>query len=628
MSKAMLTKSLAILLNLALVGTSFADMGVPGAAASAAAMPDFVKALTPPEQLGYITDSYQGQTDKPVVLIQDLHANYGVQKKIESLLEFLQPKVSPNGQPMVLGIEGAWGKLDLTKIRNVPEKPRLAASNFLLKEAEISGMEHYAALTPDPIEFYGIDNPEDYIMHVNLFRKSLAARLELAGKIDKLRESVNQAKADGSAALRRLWKLSDEFHAGKIGLDELSHALNTPLSNYGQAEAALASAENDAADHAKGDKAFYLKNVVAADQDLELLARLFRQQLTMEEVQYVAGRVPQMLVVIQALIPGENMQLWEDTVRSAIDHYAVALLRNQPLSAHAEELAANHPASSVVIVTGGFHTAGIMEDLKIKKMSYVVIAPVVESESAQDERLYIKRMMGIHVTQPEISSAVQAYASARTVPGIELYSAAGESETNGATPEIAKDAKLAGDVNTAFANGANAADIGRTLEGASPVGAVAMAGAIDENVQDPVIKTPLSLFARGKALLTTFLQRVGVMKPIEVAADSQARNAADVTLGGQEATTQTTAAPAKSGGILRRVVTVTTALTLGAVNLMGQSGHQFQQVAQTHASSSPLTWALGIGATAVGAVVAYRNREKIQQGLIEMRGRIAEAGAA
>ncbi|HVO33370.1 MAG TPA: hypothetical protein VMU17_05585, partial [Elusimicrobiota bacterium] len=140
------SKSLAILINVALVGTSFADVGMPGL--SSAAAPDFVRALTPPTKIGYVMDSFQGRTDKPVVLIQDLHGNYSVQKNIVNILKFLQPKVAQGGRPMVLGIEGAWGPIDLAQVRQAPEKARGAAADFLLIEAEISGMEHFAAMSP------------------------------------------------------------------------------------------------------------------------------------------------------------------------------------------------------------------------------------------------------------------------------------------------------------------------------------------------------------------------------------------------------------------------------------------------------------------------------------------------
>src|SRR5258708_27233054 len=51
------------------------------------------------------TTLFRSKSENPVVLIQDLHANYGVQKKIVGLLEHLQPAVASESRPMVLGIE-------------------------------------------------------------------------------------------------------------------------------------------------------------------------------------------------------------------------------------------------------------------------------------------------------------------------------------------------------------------------------------------------------------------------------------------------------------------------------------------------------------------------------------------
>jgi len=68
-----------------------------------------------------------------------------------------------------------------------------------------------------------------------------------------------------------------------------------------------------------------------------------------------------------------------------------------------------YPHSSTIIITGGFHTAGIADDLKLKKISYVVIAPVVEAQTAQDEAIYLKRMMGIHITGEQIAEGARAF---------------------------------------------------------------------------------------------------------------------------------------------------------------------------------------------------------------------------
>ena len=421
------TKSLAILLNLTLVGTSFADVGVPGAAASAVAMPDFVKALTPPEQLGFVTDSYPGQTDKPVILIQDLHANYGVQKKIEAILKHLQPLVAQGERPMVMGIEAAWGDVDFTPIKKRAEKVRQVAGEFLLKEAEITGMDQFAIMSKSPVKVVGIDDPQDYVLHRNLVQKSMIARLQLAQKVERLRAAVASNRTDAPHALRRLWRIDDAFHEGKMDLPELSKKLGVPLlQNYGQAEAALAQRKAELADQSRDKQGVYLSNLVLADENLQLLSRLLRQQLTLEEVAYVSHHTQEMLVAIQSLLPGENMDMWKEAIHSAADYYAIALMRDKPLSEHARELAQNNPDTSVVVVTGGFHTAAISQYFKEKKVSYMVIAPAVESHTDYDEMLYVKRMMGIHLSKADMIQKGLPQMAAKSVQSLLGPSAAVE----------------------------------------------------------------------------------------------------------------------------------------------------------------------------------------------------------
>jgi len=407
-----ITKTLSILISGAIAVGSFPTSA--GAVESAAVMPEFVKTLTPPANLGFVDSYYQGSTQHPVVLIQDLHANVGVQNKIQGILEDFQPKIGGNGSPMVLGMEGAWGDVSFSPLQAANPKVRKKAADFLLKNAEISGMEHFAVMSNKEVKIVGIDNPADYILHSELFKQSLAARLSLAKKTDKLRYAVNSSKGSAPRELQRLWKAEENFHAGNMSLADLSKKLDVELTNYRQAEEVIAKQKAAIAKKVEGEQGFLVKNVTEADQNLSLLSRLLREQLTLEEVQYASKRVPAMLLTVQALLPGENIALWNDTVRSAIDHYAIAILRDKPLAEHALELAQKYTDRSVVVVTGGFHTAGIERMLKAKKISYVAIAPVVESHTAKDEALYLTRMMDIHVTDVEIANGMQVRPSAHT----------------------------------------------------------------------------------------------------------------------------------------------------------------------------------------------------------------------
>src|SRR5665213_514518 len=161
-------KFLSVIVSISLVWTSghvaeAAQAGVD-ALASTSNLPQFH--LLPPSGLGRIVDyfnSSDGATEKAtepakklVILIQDLHANYGVQKNIAALLDFLTSKLSSTDSshlsiapstfpPFALAVEGAAGNVDSSPIAMVPdEKVRAAASDYLMRQGELTGAEYFA----------------------------------------------------------------------------------------------------------------------------------------------------------------------------------------------------------------------------------------------------------------------------------------------------------------------------------------------------------------------------------------------------------------------------------------------------------------------------------------------------
>jgi hypothetical protein len=405
-------KTLSILLS----GAMLASTLQPAFAApvAAPAVPDFVRAFTPPVRLGYVDSFYKGSTEKPVILIEDLHANYGVQKNIMGMLSFIQPRVTAGDRPMILGAEAAWGPIDTSYFRNITPKVRKAMCDIFLKEAEISATEHFAVTSEKPVQLVGVDSKEDYLLHRDLIRRSMAARLKLADKVDSLRASIAYAKNDAPKDLKKLWKLEEAFRKGDMDLNELARNLGVKsIADYGEAEAFLYRVKIRAAQKA-GDKAAGLVALVKADQDMELLSRLFRQQLTLEEVEFVTAKLPEILAAVKAFQPEINMAEWEDAIKAALDYYAIALMRDKPLAEHAFELAQGNPDTSVVVVAGGFHTAGIKDILRRKNMSYVVISPIVQSQTMHDEALYISRMMGNHLTPQTLVGDIRQMAVTQT----------------------------------------------------------------------------------------------------------------------------------------------------------------------------------------------------------------------
>src|SRR5258706_7345951 len=98
-----------------------------------------------------------------VILIQDLHAHYGVQKNIAGLLDFLSDKLKKTrNPPSALAVEGASGPVDSSVMALFPdEKVKLAASDYLMREGELTGAEYFAIKRRLPKFLVGAENEKD-----------------------------------------------------------------------------------------------------------------------------------------------------------------------------------------------------------------------------------------------------------------------------------------------------------------------------------------------------------------------------------------------------------------------------------------------------------------------------------
>src|SRR5579871_4124096 len=200
MTRPFIPRFLAVLLSATLVWTSGgvldAAMAAPEVFAGPTDLPQFK--LIPPGQLGRIVDYFNAErksgragerakqpgTAPLVILIQDLHAHYGVQKNIAGLLDFLSEKLSifssslpllrSPAPPFALAVEGASGPIDSSVMALYPdEKIKLAAADYLMREGELTGAEYFAIKRGLPNFLVGAENEKYYLAHRELFRKTL-----------------------------------------------------------------------------------------------------------------------------------------------------------------------------------------------------------------------------------------------------------------------------------------------------------------------------------------------------------------------------------------------------------------------------------------------------------------------
>jgi|GEM_PF-2064966 len=371
-----------------------------------AAMPEFVKTFTPPTRLGYVVNSFKGTSKQPVVLIQDLHANFGVQTKIVSMLKMFQKSADVSSK-MIVGAEGAEGPIDVSYLHKQTPKVRLLASTALMKEAEIGAPLHFAINSDQDVNLVGVENIADYKLHLSLIRASVQARLKLAAKIQNTLAQFKAVKEKmAPASLNKIWKAEDDYVNGEIDLDRLARVLHLPaINSYEEVEQLLLDRKLELARASKN--ATFLENLVRADHYLSLLGRLFRQQMTLEEVQFTARHMDEALSVMMSVLPNEDWSEWKETIRTAIDYYAIALMRDKPLAEHAMKLVSENPDQPIFVVAGGFHTTGMEKQLAAHNISFISIAPAVESHTLKDEVLYLNRILGNRADLSSIKADVQ-----------------------------------------------------------------------------------------------------------------------------------------------------------------------------------------------------------------------------
>lgn len=241
---------LSVVLSLSLLWSSGGALEAAVASPDVFALPSNLPQfrLQPPAHLGRVTDYFNaserrgtgasGQTSPLIVLIQDLHANYGVQKNIAGLLEFLTKRLSPTPRgseapalPFAVAVEGAWQPVDNSILALYPDRPMaLKAADLLLREAELTGPDLFAIERGIPHLLQGAEKKEYYLAHRDVFNQTFQDRQDLLQSLRAMQQRLEQLPRKlytrPLVALHRLEKshdagrLSTESFVAKIQLED------------------------------------------------------------------------------------------------------------------------------------------------------------------------------------------------------------------------------------------------------------------------------------------------------------------------------------------------------------------------------------------------------------------------
>lgn len=377
-----LKQILASVLSSFLVLTSF-----PASNLHAAPLPSGIRQLQLPERLGIVTESYRPDAAKRVILIQDLHLHYPTQQRILRLLQHLESKQILTGK---LAVEGLQGDYDTSNLATLPAgKSKEKLVDYFLRKGELSGDEAFAVLRGESHRLFGVDDANYYQLNRELYKATFQSRKALQAHLAQVQNKLTILKKEHyTAALRRLDR--KEIYEVASAEENL------------KAKLAIADGMKDQ------NRALVIRHIAEIDHSLYFLTKLLHQQTTLEEVRYLAQRLPHFVQLTQSLLKLEKSS-WtptaaelEETLKSAVDFYAVALMRDKPLADNTLHLLQNQ--SNVILVAGGFHTAGVIDEFKKAGVGYIVITPnVTENIGEEYHQLYEKRVIGETLSAEDVA---------------------------------------------------------------------------------------------------------------------------------------------------------------------------------------------------------------------------------
>ncbi|MFH1395049.1 MAG: hypothetical protein ABIH09_02720, partial [Candidatus Omnitrophota bacterium] len=165
-----------------------------------------------PAHLGEILYSYQGESNKFVIHLQDAHCNYFAQHKIADILDYLNKEYGLS----IVNLEGGVKEYDLRAFTSITGKDiRREVADYFVKKGEINGAEFYAINNPEKVTLWGVEDKDLYLKNLQVYRDSLKYKDQVDGFLKVLSYILNNLKR--GIYSQELLKIDMAYNAYKSG---------------------------------------------------------------------------------------------------------------------------------------------------------------------------------------------------------------------------------------------------------------------------------------------------------------------------------------------------------------------------------------------------------------------------
>ncbi|NTV52138.1 MAG: hypothetical protein HGA76_03875 [Candidatus Firestonebacteria bacterium] len=367
--------------------------------------------LNIPRGLGTVQAAYQGG-NQLVVHIQDLHCNFEVQTNIARIISAL---VAEQNLKLVT-IEGASGPLNVAQLSNLAKQPRVqqAVGEYFLKQGKLTGAEWAAASSRVPLLLDGIEKAELYTASRQVVGEFLND--ESQGYLYDLREMLKEIRGGiYGAALLALDDQKLAVREGEIPLLKYAAYLGGAAQRHGLA---LAAYPNVSRYVTKVSGQTSEINPDALNEELEALERAVRETMYANRTEreldawayrldimerllnisvkpaelYEYRRAPQMFRVagflefVRQYNHGNDLGVEADIfeldkfLEKVGRFYELADTRSSVFVENTLARMGDYQTGLAVLVTGGFHTQAVLQNLKQHNITYISIQPKLTHE--------------------------------------------------------------------------------------------------------------------------------------------------------------------------------------------------------------------------------------------------------
>ncbi|NTV51467.1 MAG: methyltransferase domain-containing protein, partial [Candidatus Firestonebacteria bacterium] len=359
-----------------------------------------------PRELGQVQSAYQG-SGRLVIHIQDLHCNAEVQGEIARLLE----KLTREQGLKLVAVEGASLPINVMQLREAPERARRVAGQYFIKQGKLSGAEYYAATGKVAVRLAGVEDAGAYAESRRVVAEFLND--ESQGMVYDLRDALNELKPKVyTPALQELDQAKQASRDGDMPL--LKYAVK--LYQLGRKHGADTGRYLNLRRYVgQGDKGFGEVDSTALTLELEQLDAEIRTGLYTSRAQRELDALERRLDILERMLnisvtPAELKEYRQNTAAFAGAHFAEYISREDGGDIEAETRGLDEYVAKVkrfyeladarsgifventvnrmrdagtdmaVLVTGGFHTEGVLAGLRARNITYISVQPRLTHE--------------------------------------------------------------------------------------------------------------------------------------------------------------------------------------------------------------------------------------------------------